>query len=264
LKGPFLAERHYNPAFTRRPAADLDVLVRNADLPRAVGMLEKQGYTASGSIAQARATHYHLVMTSPSRLPVEVHFRFGHGPRKFDAEQFFERAMATTLPSSRTGVFALSPADELLQLALHLVSDRFRKLAHFVELRMIWKQARPEWRKEAVNRAMERRLTAVLLLLEAAFSLRWNEPFLPRETNLPLVWGGQRIDGDFYKALEGWRNENTVSTLGERLCGRWMEIQLTDTVTDALAACWETAKVSWPAIAHGRWGRIRHGYRAGK
>ena len=130
LKGPFLAWRAYQPPFLRQPSGDLDLAVRDKDLEQACAALAKTGYVLHAAIREAREQSHHATLLHESRTRLELHFRLSHAAYGIAIEEFFDRALESALPSGRR-VLTLDPADELLHLALHLASDRFRSLFIF-------------------------------------------------------------------------------------------------------------------------------------
>jgi hypothetical protein len=127
LKGPRLAERLYrDPAL--RPFTDLDLLVRRADVGRAVAALTARGYR---HLAHERTLDYELrhanaacfVPAGRATWPVDLHWDLigwsaGTGPRTLDADGVWDRAEPAARGGPATRV--LAPDDLLLYLALHL------------------------------------------------------------------------------------------------------------------------------------------------
>ena len=129
LKGPALGEALYrDPGL--RPFTDLDLLVRRADVPRAVRLLSTLGYRAlehqrplAYELADATAACFVAVERGSGTLPVDLHwglvgFPGGIGPRALDTEEVWGRAVT----EERWGrqVLALGREDLVLYLALHL------------------------------------------------------------------------------------------------------------------------------------------------
>ena len=129
LKGPHLAEALWeDPGL--RPFTDLDLLVRRADVPRAVELLGTLGYRAlewerplAYELAHATAAVFVPAAADPSAFPVDLHwdlvgFPAGARPHGLDVEEVWaraERAEAGGRP-----VLRLAREDLLLYLALHL------------------------------------------------------------------------------------------------------------------------------------------------
>ncbi|HXJ41252.1 MAG TPA: nucleotidyltransferase family protein, partial [Bryobacteraceae bacterium] len=97
LKGPVLARRHYQPPFLRRPSADLDLGVREADLERAAAALVSvAGYRVTTTISVAKRTSHHLVLLHDWRPRVELHIRMSHGTSGIPLDPMFADAGSLT------------------------------------------------------------------------------------------------------------------------------------------------------------------------
>lgn len=126
LKGPLLGMRLYG-SYERRPCTDLDLLVRDADLPRAMEALGAAGFvsTEGPGAREAREAHHHVLLERPHAPLVELHFRahvgFGAVLR---SEPLLERSVPVQTPN---GVAArvLCPEDELLYLCTHAAAHAF-------------------------------------------------------------------------------------------------------------------------------------------
>jgi len=129
LKGPALGEALYaEPGL--RPFTDLDLLVRRADVPRAVALLARLGNRAleyerplAYELAYATAACFVPVEPRPGRFPIDLHWNLvsfvaGHTPSTLDAEEVWTRAVVDERWGRR--VRALCREDLLLYLALHL------------------------------------------------------------------------------------------------------------------------------------------------
>jgi hypothetical protein len=231
LKGPLLALRCYDPPFLRKPSVDLDIAVRSRDLERACAALVQAGYSSGVELDEATAFHHEIAFHHPSRTSVELHFRLSHGARGIPVEEFFDRAIASTLPSGLPSL-RLSPSDELLHLALHVSSDRFRSLFHLYELHRIWRTSSSDVREAAVRTGLAHGFAGALALIDVAFRLRWGEPFTPPGVSLPKTWLHWRVNERLYRSFENWFQPDFK--LGRRLRGRWLDLQTTDRASDAL------------------------------
>lgn len=123
VRGPVLSERlHGDPA--RRPAGDLDLLVRTEDLDRLDGVLKGAGYAdMDRRPGFARAFYYTTKYFRDRHGPliVEPHWSLTYPP--FLGRLDMGPVWGRTLTESRFGVPVrrLAPDDELLHLALHRV-----------------------------------------------------------------------------------------------------------------------------------------------
>ncbi len=235
LKGPALAERHYNPAFLRKPAADLDFAVRAVDLDSACGALTEAGYMTEMPAAEALARSHHVILAHPSRPRVELHFRLSHMSMGISVDEFFERAVPIGLPDGRD-ILVLGPADQLLHLILHLVKERFGTFFHLCEIRRVLRAESDHIVEEAIRRAMQHRYCGALHLMDVAFRTTFEEPFLPAHINVPKTWMQSRLHLGLYDDFERWSEPGRRLNLAARLRGRWLDFQLTDSPHDALRA----------------------------
>lgn len=126
LKGPLLAEMLYE-APEERPFTDLDLLVRRADVPAALGVLGALGYRhlPGGRPLAHELAHAAVFVRAddPVSVPVDLHWELVAPPgvvRRFPVpvEEVWERSV----PAPEWGPLArrLSTEDLLLYLALHL------------------------------------------------------------------------------------------------------------------------------------------------
>lgn len=131
FKGPVLAEVAYG-SLSRRTFNDLDVLVHEEDISRALDVMESMGYKSDldaprlddaailgGPLTPQLATEYS--MRHPEGDIVEIRWRVGSNPFAFtcDFETLWERR-ETVLVAGRA-MPALSSEDRLLMLSYHCV-----------------------------------------------------------------------------------------------------------------------------------------------
>ena len=255
LKGPLLAQRCYDPPFLRRPSGDLDIAVRQKDLKDACEALRRAGYLQDMRGVDALACSHHVVLTHPARPPVELHFRLSHGPLGIRVDEFFDRSVLCRFPGGTARV--LGPADEVLQLVLHLAKDRFKPIFHLCEIRRLWGMAPPLVREEVVSRAAEHHFLGVVAMMDIAFRLRWDQPFLPPDFPRQKTWLHRRIDADLYEAFENWYRPDKDHTLGERVQARWLQFQLTDRPLDAFRLVNLMARIAWFEARQRGWRAIQ-------
>lgn len=152
LKGPLLAERLYAEP-SARPTSDIDLLVAEADLDRALAALGSVGYEASTDPSEARfrREHHHLHLFHPKALPLELHFHayVGFG-RVLPSEPLVERRVAFR---SFRAIGVLPPEDELVYLAVHAAAHRFGRLAWLYDLRLLVEQMTERELEVAAERA---------------------------------------------------------------------------------------------------------------
>lgn len=128
LKGPVLAEALYDPP-EERPFTDLDLLVRRADVPAALGVLAALGYRhlPGGRPLEHEVGHaagaVFVREDDPVSVPIDLHWELvapAGVVRRFPVP--IEEVWARSVPAPEWGPLArrLSPEDLLLYLALHL------------------------------------------------------------------------------------------------------------------------------------------------
>lgn len=138
MKGPALAARLYPPS-TIRHCLDVDLLVRPADLDRAMDALTSAGYaTETGVSATYRRLHaHHFGFSRPATAPIELHFRAyaGFGV-VLAADVLFDRAEPFQL-NDTLSVLVPSPEDEFLYLATHAAGHSFIRLVWLYDLKLL-------------------------------------------------------------------------------------------------------------------------------
>lgn len=152
LKGPGLLARHYGGDPRLRPFADLDVLVPAERLAAAVAALAADGFAELVEFAPgfgARHGHDRHVRRGAGigRVDVELHWRVGDDP--LGAGLSHERLAPGATPFSALGAQGLAPGApaELLVLAVHLLSDRAKRLIWVVDVDRAASAAREDdWR----------------------------------------------------------------------------------------------------------------------
>ncbi len=134
LKGPVLADRlHAEPGL--RASTDLDLLVRAADLERALAALLAIGFQRPAPLHEAyqRRRHHHLQLHRAPGPDIELHFRahssFGGFP---EAEPWIRAVPHRT--AAGTPVLLLAPEDELVYLAVHAAGHLLQRAGWFLDL----------------------------------------------------------------------------------------------------------------------------------
>jgi hypothetical protein len=138
LKGPAIADRFY-PDPRLRSFADLDLLVPRKRLADAVAALETLGYTERVELREGfAATHGHDIHMAREigrqRADVELHWRVGDDAL---GEALSHEALADGSVAEGAVCRYPSPGDQLLVCAMHLLSDRLKRLAWIEDLRRI-------------------------------------------------------------------------------------------------------------------------------
>ena len=146
-KGPVLAIAGYSDLSLRR-FVDLDVIVRRADVERAIGTLTRLGYRAEPVVSPAqqafliRTQHDLAFKRDQGRLIVELHWEVA--PRLFAAELAAEDLWrhATRRAIGGSHVLALAPEDMLLSLCVHGAKHLWERLAWVCDIAE-WRAAHP-------------------------------------------------------------------------------------------------------------------------
>lgn len=119
LKGAHLAQTVYQD-IAMRTMGDVDILVREADVPRVEAILQEQGYSFQTE-KQLGEGRYHVpyVLATDETIGIEVHWHIepAHSPFRVDVEGIWQRAQATRIMGME--VLVLSPEDLLLHLCMH-------------------------------------------------------------------------------------------------------------------------------------------------
>jgi hypothetical protein len=256
LKGPLLAQRYYTPPFLRKPSVDLDLAVTEHDLESACNALIKIGYTLDEPINEAKGINHHVALSHASRARLELHFRLSHQTLGIPVDQFFCRTVSSRLPGGLEAQ-VLGPADQLLHLILHLAHSRFGTLFHLYEIRRVCRAEPMSVRVEAVRKAIDHHFCGALRMVDLAFRVHWDEPFLPPEVVVPKTWLNGRLTEKLYAEFERWSEPDRELTLAARLWGRWLEFQITDAPSDAIRSLKLLAQTARFQIAKGAWGKVK-------
>lgn len=129
VKGLVIAERLYG-SLSLRPAADLDVLVRPADLPAARDVLRELGFAQRAVPGFKALTHeFHDpawgIGSGPEHIRLELHWAlWSDSERRLGTVGLWERAVPAMLLDHPVRV--LSAEDTLLHLAIHRTRSALR------------------------------------------------------------------------------------------------------------------------------------------
>jgi hypothetical protein len=138
LKGPAAARHHPDPAL--RTFVDLDLLLPRESLGRSADALEARGYQRfvefDPEFGEAHGHDVHVRRKVGIRnLDVELHWRVGDDPLGEVLTHERLSASAARMTVGGREVAVPSPSWELIVLALHLLSDRGKRLIWLVDLR---------------------------------------------------------------------------------------------------------------------------------
>jgi hypothetical protein len=154
LKGPVLAARLY-PSGTTRHCIDLDLLVHEADLDRAIETLRSDGFEPDNGpgAAYLRRHGHHIHLAKTGLPPVELHFctYAGFGVA-VPSEALLDRAEPFTLPKG-AAVLVPSGEDEFIYLATHAAGHSFIRLMWLYDMKLLLrKNPALDW-NQVVSRA---------------------------------------------------------------------------------------------------------------
>jgi hypothetical protein len=258
LKGPVLALRHFHPPFLRKPSIDIDLAIRLQDLAAVCSALHSEGYRTEGDLSSAQAFGHDLTLLHESKPRIELHFRLTHGANGIPVDEFFSRARTYVLPDG-TKTLILGEADELLHLVLHYAHHRFPLLFNLYEIRLLWNASSKVIKEEAIERAIQHGFFGAFLMTDVAFREIWNEPFLPEDRAYPKTWLHWRITPRLYWQCVNWSQKGPRQlSLGNRLLGRWLDLQITDTPSDALKLLRMYCSVAFARLKTKGWKTLRY------
>jgi hypothetical protein len=157
VKGAAVADRFY-PDRRLRPYADLDLLLPRDRLSRAVAAVADRGYAVVEELRPGYAERFgHDVHVSRRagavEVDVELHWRIGDDRLGSPLDHAHVVAAAEPLRVGATTVLVPSVPDQLLLLAVHLLSDRARRLAWVNDVRLVAESATAEEWDEAFSTA---------------------------------------------------------------------------------------------------------------
>ena len=234
LKGACFAETIYDNIGLRQ-MADVDLLVRPGDLPKALEVLGALGYAAAHpvGIETARQTAQHMPpMFKRGEMPLELHWTIV-GPLYAlpfddnDLEQVWGRATPITVAG--VPVLTLSPADLLLHLCLHAsVQHRFLGigLRGFVDIDQVVRRYGEEMDWEQFARHANRWGIANGVYLTLLLAQEWTDVVIPPSVirsleyaapdDATLAWVRHKVLNDTPPAV----GANVAGMGKERMVGR--------------------------------------------
>lgn len=150
FKGPVLSSRVY-PRLSDRSFADLDILIRPADLTRAAELLTASGYTIrqedEALAGLLNLSHqYHASFARDNGTVVELHWAFNavRDETLLDTEGMLRRAMA--IPVLGAPVMSLTVEDTILHLCVHGFRHRWSQLKWLADIAYLLRGPEPvDW-----------------------------------------------------------------------------------------------------------------------
>lgn len=138
FKGPALAELAYGN-LSLRQFADLDILVRARDVPKAIDTLASMGYRLAlnpdvPKAAYRQSMHHHSLVRPDVDAVLELHWRLSE--RYFASSALIERLWCRLQPSTLAGAAVHTMADEdlLLFLCVHAAKHGWDCLAQICDI----------------------------------------------------------------------------------------------------------------------------------
>ncbi len=266
LKGAALLLTVYpHPAL--RPMGDLDLLVREADVPRALSVSEALGFKIlRPGVSEARLRTKHEIalarrLADGTPIYLEIHWRFipreslVAGPSR-EPEQLWRESY----PSEDRTIFArvLSAEDALVLGALHLQRHVYSRAIWFVDLAMILERKGIDWDRVVEKAEIWRARSALYLALSGLRAICGVAA--PREVIAALHPGRLRAAGA--EAIVCWSNAfGEQAARGEHALSptrRYLLKLLL--VRDTFGALAQAGRMLFPSQA---WLRARYGPRAG-
>ena len=110
LKGAVL--RHLYPDITLRTSSDIDVLIKETDLDKAVAVLEEK------TDFKTDKRNYHDVSMISSRVHLELHFSIKENMKNID--RFLSRAWEYIIPSDEGSCYQFSPDFQVFHVVAHM------------------------------------------------------------------------------------------------------------------------------------------------
>lgn len=218
VKGCGLA--HLYPSPWLRPMADLDLLVREPDLDRAVAALSAAGFTRERDNRPLTAPLLEIALRSPGQqLLVELHLSMDKVVlRPLDVGAMFDRST----PSTHGDALRVpSLEDQLLLVVLHFAADEYRHAAAVVDLEvLVHHGAKIE---EVVERARRAGAASALFFALAILCARLGKQVVSEEVLASLAPRGLR------RRLLATQFDPTawpVAKHGSTLGARWLLKQL--------------------------------------
>jgi hypothetical protein len=150
VKGAALAARYY-PLPSLRPSVDLDLVVPRAALLPAAEALVGEGFEEMLEFRRGYAERHghdiHLFRRDGGvRIDVELHWRIGDDPVGTALDRDFLGEKAEQVEIEGVSVATPAPARHLLALAVHLLSDREKRLCWIHDIALVADRASAaEW-----------------------------------------------------------------------------------------------------------------------
>ena len=147
IKGPVLSARCYGDPGLRQ-YGDLDLIVRDKDIPQLTELMMRLGYEPSVPLATIQAKKIpgeYVFRQSSTKLLVEFHteLTFRYHPRPLPLENLFKRQARVKIDSHQ--VPALSPEDELILICIHAAKHFWEQLSYIADVAAFVSNQELDW-----------------------------------------------------------------------------------------------------------------------
>jgi hypothetical protein len=193
FKGLALATTVY-PSLATRPIGDADLLVRRADLARALRAMAELGWRETGDRAPSARTHLHGFELVRNGLAVDLHASALYECRAPDADRGFWRRRRPVRVGDAE-IATLAPSDHLLLLCVHGQRWSSRQAVHWMADATVSIRAAGDdldWEtlvSEAETRSLELPVSTALRLLREELEAEVpEEPLARLERARPTRW----------------------------------------------------------------------------
>lgn len=199
LKGPLLAERYYAQPFLR-PCNDLDLLIRESDIGRAVRLMGKLDFRLEGRYPWSVQRHslWHLVFVPSGGGPrVEIHYHLipydlVNGDYSEESTEFMDRSVKWNSPAIFESS-VLSAADDAFYNCIHAAHHAFQRLRWLYDTLLIAKSLtapeRASVRELAVRHGQQGSFVAAAMASQELF----RETLEFDSTGFPVPWLWTRL-----------------------------------------------------------------------
>lgn len=170
IKGPALAESLYRDPVLR-PFSDLDILIRQRDVPAALRLLSRQGYSLASHLARVPTPtllklNFELLLRKEYRAPVDLQWKLGLADYPFciDPEMLWRSLTRCRIAGSESA--SLSPEALMSFLCVHGAKHAWSRLQWLGDIARLVR-AQPDWESTmrfAIDAGCRRPLLLALLL----------------------------------------------------------------------------------------------------
>lgn len=153
LKGIALIDLAY-PSFASRPTADVDLLVRKEDVPRAIGALATIGYRPMGKLPRLQDFHEVTLAKAgdgdrPPPPPIDLHWGLFSERFSTHARFDFDLPEEDLWRDANLKKHSLSEGMLFLHSIIHAFTDSFSMLSDFVDVLYVFRavEKKVDWRR---------------------------------------------------------------------------------------------------------------------